>query len=142
MSVLDLVVIAAMIAAGYFGYRLGFVARVVSWAGLALGIVLAVAFVDDVMSLLSAQASQTRLFVALLFFLLLASGGQALGCGGVVLRRRLPSRGRGRSDRVGGGRRRARRLVAVWLLIPALASAQAESAAQTAGRAGYQPVRA
>jgi S1-C subfamily serine protease len=127
VNVLDLVVIAAMIAAGYFGYRLGFVARVVSWAGLALGIVLAVAFVDDVMSLLSAQASQTRLFVALLFFLLLASGGQALGyAAGVALRRRLPSReGVYRSDRVGGAVVGVLGvLVAVWLLIPALTSAQ------------------
>ena len=127
MNVLDLVVVAAMIAAGYFGYRLGFVARVVSWAGLALGIVLAVAFVDDVMSLLSAQASQTRLFVALLFFLVLASGGQALGyAAGVTLRRRLPSReGVYRSDRVGGAVVGVLGvLVAVWLLIPALVSAE------------------
>ena len=127
MNVLDLVVVAAMIAAGYFGYRLGFVARVVSWAGLALGIVLAVAFVDDVMGLLSAQASQTRLFVALLFFLVLATAGQALGyAAGLALRRRLPStQVVHRSDRVGGAVVGVIGvLVAVWLLTPALASAQ------------------
>lgn len=127
MNILDVVVVAAMIAAGYFGYRLGFVARVVSWAGLALGIVLAVAFVDDVMSLLSAQASQTKLFVALLFFLLLATGGQAAGyAAGVALRRHLPSReGLHRSDRVGGAVVGVLGVfVAVWLLIPAFASAQ------------------
>ena len=127
MNVLDLVIVAAMIAAGYFGYRLGFVARVVSWAGLALGIVLAVAFVDDVMGLLSSQASQTKLFVALLFFLVLATAGQALGyAAGLALRSRLPStQGVHRSDRAGGAVVGVVGvLVAVWLLTPALASAQ------------------
>jgi S1-C subfamily serine protease len=127
VNILDVVVVAAMIAAGYFGYRLGFVARVVSWAGLALGIVLAVAFVDDVMSLLSSQASQTRLFVALLFFLLLATTGQAVGyAAGLALRRRLPPReGLRQSDRVGGAVVGVLGvLAAVWLLTPAFASAQ------------------
>src|SRR3989440_2828634 len=116
-----------MIAAGYFGYRLGFVARVVSWAGLAVGIVLAVAFVDDVTGLLSTQASQTKLFVALAFFLLLATGGQAAGyAAGIALRSRLPSReGLHHGDRVGGAVVGVLGvLVAVWLLTPALTSAQ------------------
>jgi S1-C subfamily serine protease len=127
VNVLDLVVVAAMIAAGYFGYRLGFVARVVSWAGLALGIVLAIAFVDDVMSLLGSQASQTKLFAALVFFLLLATLGQAAGyAAGIALRRRLPqTHTLRRSDRVGGAVVGVLGvLAAVWLLTPALASAQ------------------
>src|SRR2546430_11270156 len=116
-----------MIAAGYFGYRLGFVARVVSWAGLAIGIVLAVAFVDDVTGLLSSQASQTKLFVALAFFLLLATGGQAAGyAAGIALRSRLPSReGLHHSDRVGGAVVGGLRgLVAGWLVPPAFTRAQ------------------
>src|SRR6266487_4067147 len=116
-----------MIAAGYFGYRLGFVARVVSWAGLAIGIVLAVAFIDDVTGLLSSQASQTKLLVALAFFLLLATGGQAAGyAAGIALRSRLPSReGLHQGDRVGGAVVGALGvLIAVWLLVPALTSAQ------------------
>src|SRR2546421_252748 len=124
-----------MIAAGYFGYRLGFVARVVSWAGLAIGIVLAVAFVDDVTGLLSSQASQTKLFVALAFFLLLATGGQAAGyAAGIALRSRLPSReGLHHGDRVGGaGVGGTGGLVAGWLPTPALTSAQG-SAARAAG---------
>jgi S1-C subfamily serine protease len=127
VNVLDLVIVAAMIAAGYFGYRLGFVARVVSWAGLALGIVLAIVFVDDVMGLLSSTASQTKLFVALLFFLALATLGQALGyAAGLALRKRLPStQVVHRSDRVGGAVVGVIGvLVAVWLLTPAFASAQ------------------
>jgi S1-C subfamily serine protease len=127
VNLLDLVIVAAMIAAGYFGYRLGFVARVISWAGLALGIILAVAFVDDVMGLLSSQPSQTKLFIALLFFLLVATIGQALGyAAGFALRRRLPStQAVHQGDRVGGAVVGVVGvLVAVWLLTPALASAQ------------------
>ncbi len=127
MNVLDLVIVAAMIAAGYFGYRLGFVARVISWAGLALGIVLAVAFVDDVMGLLGSQGSQTKLFIALLFFLLVATVCQALGyAAGFALRNRLPStQAVHQGDRVGGAVVGVLGvLVAVWLLTPALASAQ------------------
>jgi S1-C subfamily serine protease len=127
VNLLDLVVLAAMVAAGYFGYRLGFVARVVSWAGLAVGVVLAVAFVDDVMSAVSSQPSQTRLFMALVFFLLLATAGQAAGYAvGFALRRRLPAGQAVRtSDRVGGAVVGVLGvLVAVWLLAPALASAE------------------
>jgi S1-C subfamily serine protease len=127
VNLLDLVIVAAVIAAGYFGYRLGFVARVISWAGLALGIILAVAFVDDVMGLLSSQPSQTKLFIALLFFLLVATIGQALGyAAGFALRRRLPStQAVHQGDRVGGAVVGVLGvLVAVWLLTPALASAQ------------------
>src|SRR5256885_2428034 len=115
-----------MIAAGYFGYRLGFVARVVSWAGLAVGIVLAVAFVDDVTGLLSTQASQTKLFVALAFFLLLATGGQAAGyAAGIALRSRLPSReGLHHGDRVGGaGGGGAGAPRAGWVVPPGVAGA-------------------
>jgi S1-C subfamily serine protease len=127
VNALDFVVIAAMIAAGYFGYRLGFVARVVSWAGLAIGVVLAVAFVDDITSKLSSQASQTKLFVALAFFLVLATVGQALGyAAGIALRSRLPSREVvHQGDRVGGAVVGVLGvLAAVWLLIPAVTSAQ------------------
>jgi S1-C subfamily serine protease len=127
VNVLDLIVLAVMVAAGYFGYRLGFIARVVSWTGLALGVVLAVAFVDDVMDVFSSQPSQTKLFVALVFFLLVASAGQAVGYAvGFALRRRLPARqGLHTSDRVGGAVVGVLGvLVAVWLLTPALASAE------------------
>jgi S1-C subfamily serine protease len=126
VNVLDVVIVAAAGAAGYFGYRIGFVARVTSWVGLALGVVLAVAFVDDIVDPLSAQPSQTRLLVALAFFLVLASAGQGAGFAvGTALRRRL-SRGAGlhRGDRIGGAVVGVLGvLVAVWLLVPALSSA-------------------
>jgi S1-C subfamily serine protease len=126
VNVLDLVILAVACAAGYFGYRIGFVARVASWIGLAIGVVLAIAFVDDIVDLLSSQPSQTRLLIALAFFLFLASVGQGLGfAAGIALRRRLPPRaGLHRGDRLGGAVIGVFGvLVAVWLLVPASSSA-------------------
>jgi S1-C subfamily serine protease len=126
VNVLDVVIVAAMAAAGYFGYRLGFVARVASWAGLAIGVLLAVVFVDYVLNLLGSQPSQTRLFASLAFFLLLASAGQAAGFAvGVALRRRLPPRAAvHQGDRIGGAAVGVLGvLVGMWLLVPALTSA-------------------
>jgi S1-C subfamily serine protease len=126
VNVLDLVIVAAAAAAGYFGYRIGFVARVSSWVGLAIGVTLAIAFVDDVLDPLSSQPSQTRLLIALAFFLFLASAGQGLGfAAGIALRRRLPPRAAlHRGDRIGGAVVGVLGvLVAVWLLVPALTSA-------------------
>jgi S1-C subfamily serine protease len=126
VNILDAVILAAACTAGYVGYRLGFVARVASWIGLAIGVVLAVAFVDDVIDPLSSQPSQVRLLIALAFFLFLASAGQALGfAAGAALRRRLPAgAGLHRGDRIGGAVIGAFGvLVAVWLLVPALSSA-------------------
>jgi hypothetical protein len=80
------------------------------------------------------------LFVALVFFLLLTSGGQASGCGQGALRRRLRREGVYRSDRVGGAvvRLLLGVLVAVWLLIR-----RWRSAARLAGaRQDSQVVRA
>jgi S1-C subfamily serine protease len=126
VNILDVVIVATACAAGYVGYRLGFVARVASWIGLAIGVVLAVAFVDDVIDALSSQPSQVRLLIALAFFVFLASVGQAVGfAAGAALRRRLPPRaGLHRGDQIGGAIIGAFGVfVAVWLLVPALSSA-------------------
>jgi S1-C subfamily serine protease len=126
VNALDVVILAAAGAAGYFGYRLGFVARVTSWVGLAIGVVLAVAFVDYIVDLLSSQPSQTRLLVALAFFVFLATAGQGAGLAvGAALRRRLPPEaGVHRADRIGGAVVGVIGvLVALWLLVPALSSA-------------------
>src|SRR5262249_1297527 len=70
--------------------------------------------------------SQTRLLVALAFFLFLAGAGQGLGfAAGTALRRRLPpGAALHRGDRIGGAVVGVLGvLVAVWLLVPALTSA-------------------
>ena len=57
MNFLDLLVIAAAAAAGWIGYRMGFVRRVASWAGLAGGVVLAIVLVDNLAEALRAVSA-------------------------------------------------------------------------------------
>jgi S1-C subfamily serine protease len=127
VNFLDLLVILAAVAAGWFGYRLGFVTRVLSWAGLALGVLVAVLFVDDIASEFKSAEPRARLLAALAFVFIAATAGQALGyAAGVALRRRIGRRAGPtlhRADRVAGTVVGVFGVLAVlWLLIPALAS--------------------
>ncbi len=61
MNLLDILLVVAMGAAAYGGYRLGFVTRALSWAGLALGVAIAVLFVDDLLRALSDEPARSRL---------------------------------------------------------------------------------
>lgn len=125
MNLLDLAVLVAVTAAAFGGYRLGFVARVLSWTGLAVGVVLAAVFVEEVVGTVGDQEPQTRLLVALAFLFGLAVVGQALGLAvGAAAHAALP-RGPGlrEADRLAGGVAGACGVVvAVWLLVPALAA--------------------
>jgi S1-C subfamily serine protease len=127
VNFLDLVVAAVVALAAYAGYRLGLVRRVLSWGGLVLGVVVALALVDDVADALRASPPRTRLLVALAFVLLVALAGQGVGFAlGNGLHRwlapRVPPVVR-RGDRVAGAVvGGAGVLVIVWLLIPALGS--------------------
>jgi S1-C subfamily serine protease len=127
VNFLDLLILAAALAAGWIGYRLGFVRRLTSWVGLCAGVVLAVLLVDDVAEALRGTPPRTRLLGALAFVLLAATIGQAVGyaIGGVLHRRfgRTASAGLRQGDRVAGAALGVTGvLVVMWLLIPALAS--------------------
>ena len=61
MNFLDLLVIAAAGAAGWIGYRMGFVRRVASWAGLIGGVVLAIVLVNNLAEALRGSPPRTRL---------------------------------------------------------------------------------
>ena len=76
MNLLDGIVIAAALVAGYTGYRCGLAARALSWAGLAVGILVGVEFVNDVARALHGSTPRTRLLACLAFLLLLAIVGQ------------------------------------------------------------------
>jgi S1-C subfamily serine protease len=126
VSALDVFIVLAVAAAALAGYRLGLVARSVSWIGLACGIVIASAFVDDVAGTMVGSAPRVRFFAAITFVLLAGSLGQAGGVvAGAALRRRLPAGDTlHHGERVAGGALGAAGvLVVVWLLIPAFASA-------------------
>lgn len=127
MNFLDLLVVLAATTAGWVGYRMGFVHRITSWAGLVGGVVLAVVLVDDVAELLRGSPPRTRLLGALAFVVLAATVGHALGYAlGAAVTGRL---GRHAPRAIRAGDRVAGAIVGVtgvltllWLLTPALAS--------------------
>lgn len=111
----------AVASAAVGGYRLGFLARVSSWIGLALGLFVAAWLAPIVLDYFDAGVPETRLVVAIGLFLIISSAGASLGAVvGVSIRRLLPpGTGLRQIDRVAGavvgflgG------LVIVWLLVP------------------------
>jgi S1-C subfamily serine protease len=122
VSVLDLLFILLAVAAVVGGYRLGFVTRVVSWIGLALGLVVAVRLLPWFLDLLDTTSQGLVLALVIGLLLVGASLGQALGF--VVGGRLRPRRSDGvfgASDRVLGGLAGFVGLVVlVWLILPVL----------------------
>ena len=60
MDLLDLVIILFAASAVVGGYRLGFLARVASWIGLAVGLALAAHFLPDVVDALRGSSPATK----------------------------------------------------------------------------------
>ena len=58
---LDLLVVGLAAGAGWLGFRMGFVRRAFSWAGLALGLSSSVLFVSDAADLRHSSPPRTRL---------------------------------------------------------------------------------
>ena len=58
MNLLDLLILLTAGAAAYGGYRLGFLARIFSWAGLAIGALVADRFLPDVVGFFSSSDPQ------------------------------------------------------------------------------------
>jgi S1-C subfamily serine protease len=124
VNALDIAILVAAVAAAIGGYQLGFLARVLSWAGLAAGIAIAARLATDLVHSMSASDPRTRLFAALAFLLGLAILGWALGLAiGSMLHASLTfGPGLRTVDRAAGAVVGCVGvLVAVWLLIPALA---------------------
>ncbi len=126
MNFLDLVVVAVAAGAGWVGYRMGFVRRATSWAGLAAGLVIGVLLVTDVADALRGSPPRTRLLASLAFVIVVAGVAQAVAAAlGGALSARL-GKGSGalrQGDRVAGAVLGvAGVLLLMWLLIPALAN--------------------
>jgi S1-C subfamily serine protease len=123
VNLLDAVIVIAVVAAVLGGYRLGFLARLCSWVGLALGAVLALRFANRIADALEQSAPQTRFIAATAFFVAVAMVGQGLGLAlGLVLHERINgSRAIGRRDRVAGGLIGGLGvMLVVWLIAPAM----------------------
>ena len=125
MNLLDLVVVLMAGAAAYGGYRLGFLARIFSWAGLAIGAVVADRFLPDVVAFFSSSDPQIRLIAAISFLVGASMLGQGVGLAvGSLLHAALPlGTGLRRGDRVAGSLLGiVGVMMAVWVLTPALAA--------------------
>lgn len=137
MDLLDLVLLVALVAASVGGYRLGFIARSISWIGLALGLIIGVQLVPLLLRRLDTGNSALVLTLSIGLLLIAASLGQALGFmigGRLSLRRRDGLLGTG--DRVLGALAGfVGAVVLIWLLLPILAVSPGWLSSQTTGSA-------
>jgi S1-C subfamily serine protease len=132
VNLLDLAIVAIVGMAAFGAYRLGFVARALSWLGLALGIFLAASFLPTAVSFFGGTPG-AKLLIAVGVLLGGAFLGQGLGLLlGASLRRFVPKGPLRAVDSVVGA------LVgvvgvftAVWLLLPSLAVVPGTPANQT-----------
>ena len=125
MNLLDLLIILTAGAAAYGGFRLGFLARIFSWAGLAIGALVADRFLPDVIGFFSSSDPQIRLIAAISFLVGASMLGQGVGLAvGSLLHAALPlGAGLRQGDRVAGSFLGVVGVMAaVWLLTPALAA--------------------
>ena len=127
MNTLDLVVLVLILGAGVGGWRLGFVARVIAWAGVVVGLGIGIRFVPRVVTSFGGSKPANRASIAVLFLVLVAMLGQTVGLavGGLVhrivpMRKRLP-----RWDRLAGAIVGVVGVLALlWMVIPSLATAK------------------
>jgi len=127
VNVLDVVIIVAVLAAGVGGWRLGFIARAFAWGGVALGLIIGVRYVPRVVTAFGGTSADDRVTVAVLFLVLVATLGQALGLGIGVVVHRFGGDGKPlpRWDRFAGAAIGTIGVLAlVWMTIPSLATAK------------------
>jgi len=132
VNLLDLIIVLFAVAAVFGGYRLGFLARATSWAGLALGLLLAAHFLPDIVDSLRNSPSGDKLLIVAATFIGAAFVGQALGLlVGAAIHRHLPLGPLRQADRAAGAvAGLAGVAVAVWLLVPAMSDVPGWSARQ------------
>ncbi len=129
MSLFDLVLVALLVCLAVGGYRLGFVARMLSWVGLAIGVAVAAwaapKVLDTVPGLLGIEGdldSASRLVLVGGAFVVIASLGAAVGAAvGARLRMFIPGGAARQLDRAAGALAGALgALVLIWLFLPAI----------------------
>jgi len=123
-DLLDAAIAVVALSAAVGGFRLGFLARVVSWIGLAAGLVIAARLLPTVINIFRNSDPTGKLLVAALVLLGGAFIGQAIGllvgarAHGVIPFGPL----RTFDDAVGAAVGLLGVLVAVWLLLPSMAN--------------------
>jgi S1-C subfamily serine protease len=135
MNLFDLGVILLAIVAAVGGYRLGFLLRVVSWAGLALGVFVGTLVLPRLMERVRDASDASLVLIAVATLLGCSLIGQGIGLAiGSRLRIAVPpgparhiDRGAGAVAGIAGV------LVALWLLLPTLSALPGATAEQVRG---------
>jgi S1-C subfamily serine protease len=132
VNVFDIVLVLLAISAAVGGYRLGFVARSMSWLGFAIGLVIGALLLPEVLPRVSDAGDLTKAMVAAGILIGTALIGQALGNFlGARLHAELPAGAVRRADQVAGGVFGiAGVLVVLWILLPILADVPGWTAEQ------------
>ncbi|CAN5661608.1 MarP family serine protease [soil metagenome] len=135
MNFFDAVVLFGVVVAAIGGYRLGFVARVASWLGLALGLILGARVLPAVLEGLPDSSRGEAFLIAGAILVGGAFIGQLFGMiFGSKLRIAIPPGPARSADRaVGAGAGALGILLVVWLLLPALAETPGFPAQQVRG---------
>lgn len=123
MNTLDIVILVAAVAAGVGGWRLGFLARVASWIGLAIGIVVSARLLPAAIRTFGGPSPTSKLVIAAVVLIGGAFLGQAIGLlAGSALGRFLPLGPVRMLDRgVGTVVGALGIIVSIWLLLPSIA---------------------
>jgi S1-C subfamily serine protease len=135
VNVLDVLLVIVAVSAAVAGYRLGFIARATSWAGLALGVTVGALVLPSLLRHLRGASDVTVALVAIAALAGTALLGQALGLVlGTRLNVALPDGPVRRIDQVVGALLGiAGLLVGLWLLLPTLADVQGVVSEQARG---------
>lgn len=122
MNFLDLFLVTIAVGAAVGGYRLGFIARVSSWLGLALGVVVGSMILPGILRRLQDASDLTLALVAISALAGTALIGQAAGLVlGSKLHIALPAGGLRTTDRSAGAVAGiVGVLIGLWLLLPTL----------------------
>ena len=124
MDILDLIVILSAASAAIIGFRLGFLTRIVSWIGLAAGFYVAARVLPQIVRASGFVTASSRLLLTILVLILGAAVGYGAGLvAGARLHESLPLGPAQEVDRgIGAAAGVVGVFVALWLLIPTLAS--------------------
>ena len=123
MNLLDLLVVVLCVSAAVGGYRLGFLARAFSWAGMGLGIVLSARFLPTLLEHFQEGQPSGKLMIAIGILLGGAFLGQAVGLLiGSQVHHAMPIAARPLDRASGAVSGVFGVLVGVWLLVPTLGS--------------------
>lgn len=124
MNLFDLVVVAGAVAAGIGGWRIGFLARAASWAGLLVGFFAGIKALPAMVRLAGNPGPSGTLLVVAMVLVIGAFLGQALGLiVGHRVRAVIPEGSFQRADHVAGAVAGATSVVlGLWLVAPIMTS--------------------